>query len=201
MSVTRLPAHAAQELISADAFARMESNPDVRLELVAGKVQEMVPPNPEHGDLSLEVGGELRSYLKSHGNAGRAYVETGYRLKSDPDTVRIPDVSVMLNERLSKLESLRGYPDGAPDLAVEVLSPSDTFAETEHKALEYLETGASLVWIINPFERSVHVYSDGGKQVTRLSDGDLLTGGELLPGFSVRVAGLFPPPLPKPSKP
>lgn len=129
-------------------------------------------------------------------SGGSCFARAGYLLQRSPDTLRTPHASAILNGNLNRLKNLRSIPDFAPDLAVEVLCSRDTFEDTERRAMEYLDSGTSFVWIVNPYQQSVHVYSEGGREVQRLGSGDTLSGGTFLLGFSVGVSELFPEPLP-----
>lgn len=200
IAATDQPKESASKLLSAAEFDQLAADTDDRMELVAGEIQRMAPPNHEHGKISGNSYAKLTWWLNKDG-LGEAYVEAGYRLRRDPDTVRIPDVSVLLEEKLAALGDGRRYPDFAPDLAIEVLSPSDTFEAVERKALEYMEAGSALVWIINPSSRSIHAYSEQGKRVERFNESDTLHAGDLLPGFALPVSELFPKPAPKAEKP
>lgn len=115
--------------------------------------------------------------------------ETAFRLKRNPDLVRCPDFAFVGSARIA--EVLRaGANEGAPDLAVEVLSPSNTYTETSRKTAEYLRYGAREVWIVDPESRAVTVHAP--RAIPRLLEGaDVFDGGELLPGFAVPVAACF----------
>jgi hypothetical protein len=97
-----------------------------RYELVRGELRRMPPAGDEHGYLALEIASDLRNHVKAN-NLGRTdAAETGFKLASDPDTVRAPDVAFVRRERAEKVGRVTGYWPGAPDLAVEVVSPNDT---------------------------------------------------------------------------
>jgi len=106
---------------------------------------------------------------------------------------RSPDVSFLSKDRLQGLKKLpKGFGQGAPDLAVEILSPSNTTAEIHGKIVEYLENGTKLIWVINPEEEYVLVYKSKPSPDRLLSSVDILSGEEVLPDFSFPVADLFP---------
>jgi Uma2 family endonuclease len=109
-----------------------------------------------------------------------------------PNHIRKPDASFIRYGRLPDETLPRGYAHIPPDLAVEVISPGDLFEEVEAKVLEFLEAGAELIWVINPFTRTVTIHR-ADRTVTWLSEKDVLTGEGPLQGFSCRVAELFPP--------
>jgi Uma2 family endonuclease len=161
-----------------------------RYELVNG---ELVPMSPawSDGDISLELGMLLRQYVKLH-RLGRVFgAETGFLLARNPDTVLAPDVAFVRQERIDEIGIPRTYFPGAPDLAVEVLSPSETVQQADEKARAWLAAGARLVWNVRPLTRSIDVYRPGA-EVQALSAGDDLTGEDVVPGFACRVGELFP---------
>jgi Uma2 family endonuclease len=114
--------------------------------------------------------------------------ETGFILFDDRQTVRSPDAAVVLRHRLAELPD--SFVPMAPDLAVEVLSPSDRMADALAKVAMYLQAGTPLVWFVNPATRTVVVFRSETDPVM-LSEGDTLDGGDVLPGFSVPVAEIF----------
>ncbi|HEU4754238.1 MAG TPA: Uma2 family endonuclease, partial [Armatimonadota bacterium] len=109
-----------------------------------------------------------------------------------PRDVRRPDVSFIARGRLPGEQLPKGHATVAPDLAVEVISPNDLFYEVEAKIGEYLEAGVRVVWIVNPQERSLHVYQGDGS-TARLQETDTVSGEDVLPGFTCEVGSLFPP--------
>ena len=163
-----------------------------RRELVQGEVSEMTPPTPLHGNICFRIGEVLSSYLREN-PIGTPYVgDVGYLLGSEPDTVRGPDVSLVLNERLpGGVSPARGFFELAPDLAIEVLSPNDRPGYVQAKVSDYLTAGTALVWVVDPARRKVTAYDgEGGVQV--LGEDQQLAGGAVLPGFSVSVRQFFP---------
>ena len=163
---------------------------DYRYELVRGKLIRMPPPGWRHGRTVARVTIRLGHFIETH-NLGTILGESGYHLEWDPDTVRAPDVSFISAERLPPDELPHGYPTLAPDLAVEVLSPSERPGARREKMQDYFAAGTRLVWEIDPAQRTITVYRsvhDG----TTLAAADELTGAEVLPGFVCRVAELIP---------
>jgi Uma2 family endonuclease len=116
--------------------------------------------------------------------------ETGFRLASNPDTVRAPDLAFVRRERIPAGGIPREFWTGAPDLAVEVISPSDRYTEVEEKVQDWLSAGTHMVVVVNPRTRAVTVYR-APTEVTRLTESDLFSGGDLLPGFTCRVSEFF----------
>ncbi|HEX5939223.1 MAG TPA: Uma2 family endonuclease [Dehalococcoidia bacterium] len=164
--------------------------PDVhRYELVDGDLIELPPPGESHGIIEGEVFAALREYARSSG-LGRALVETSFVLSRDPDTVLTPDVSFISKERVRPLEKAASFVEGSPELAVEVLSPTNSRAEIRFKVSRYLEAGSTMVWVVDPTSRSVSVYRPGSDILVYSSEAEL-TGEDVLPGFRCRVAQFF----------
>ena len=161
-----------------------------RLELVKGRVYEMPPPGARHGSVAMRIGSLLNTYVL--GNLlGRAFAaETGFILRRDPDTVRAPDASFVAEDRLPDGELPIGYLELAPDLAVEVVSPSDTAREIQEKVSDWLRAGTRLVWVIYPATRSATVYRSLD-DTEELSEGSNLEGDDVIPGFACNLSELF----------
>ncbi len=174
-------------LLTADDFYREYSGKEGKYELVDGEVITMAPPGYEHGEIALAIGSLLRAYARLH-RLGRVSVESGFIL--EPGTVRAPDIAFVKQERIPSEGRPKAFFEGPPDLAVEVVSPSDTAAEVEIKVHDYLESGTSQVWVVYPESRRVHVYAQGKASVWYSAE-DTLRGGDVLPGFSVLVGDLF----------
>jgi Uma2 family endonuclease len=157
-------------------------------ELVDGEPIELTPAAGRSGWISANVVALLANHVRS-GRLGWAFsAETGFVLFNDRQTVRSPDAAVVLRDRLAELPD--GFVPLAPDLAVEVLSPSDRMADALAKAAMYLQAGTQLVWLVNPSTRTVVVFQSETDPVL-LSEGDTLDAGDVLPGFSVPVADIF----------
>jgi Uma2 family endonuclease len=144
-----------------------------------------------HGRLALKLGARLDEHVTRLG-LGTVLVGAGYLLERGPDTVRGPDVSFVGTTRLPPDRIPEQFIAGPPDLAVEILSPGDRWAEVEQKVADYLAAGARRVWLIDPRERRVTVrYADRPSRV--LTDSDVLEGEDVVPGFAIELAGLFGP--------
>jgi Uma2 family endonuclease len=116
----------------------------------------------------------------------------GFVLRRDPDTVRAADIAFVRRERLPAGDLPRGFFEGAPDLVVEILSPSDRYTDILRKVSEWLEAGAAMVWVVDPEHHGVMVFrSDGTLRL--LGESDSLEGEEVLPGFRYPVGELFSP--------
>jgi Uma2 family endonuclease len=162
----------------------------LRYELVEGELRRMSPAGHNHGRIAMRLSIPLGKFIADN-NLGEVYAaETGFKLGSNPDTVRAPDVSFIRQERVEQVGDTEGYWPGAPDLAVEVNSPGDRVGEVEEKVQGWLNAGARLVWVISPKLRVVTVYRSLTDIVT-LTEKDTLDGGEVVPGFQFPVAELF----------
>ena len=160
-------------------------------ELIKGElIKVSPPPGHEHGLVTMNIAGPLYEHVKAR-SLGKVYAaETGFLLEQNPDTVRAADVSFVSRERIEKAGEIDGYWIGAPDLAVEVSSPSDTVRRIEGKVAQWLEAGARMVWVVSPKLRTVTVYKSLTDVVT-LTEKDQLEGGEVVPGFRIAVVTIF----------
>jgi Uma2 family endonuclease len=159
-------------------------------ELVRGELKRMSPAGEEHGYLAVEIASDLRNHVKAN-KLGRVYAaETGFKLRSDPDTVRAPDAAFVSQERLERQPPGKGYRLGAPDLVVEVISPGDLHAEVEEKVFSWLDHGARLVITVNPRQRTATVYRSRTGIVV-LTEDEQLEGGEVVPGWTLKLRELF----------
>jgi len=162
----------------------------LRHELLRGTlVSEPVPSRP-HGRTVTRLAELLGSFVRSR-RLGVVYTgDTGFVLARQPDTVRGPDVAFVSAERERGTESKLPYFPGAPDLAIEVLSPNDRTRQVLGKVSDYLAAGCGLVWVVNPIREEVQVFRS--PLTPRVLAGqDVLDGENVLPGFSVRVAEIF----------
>jgi Uma2 family endonuclease len=177
--------------MTADDLLRMPDD-GFRYELVRGELRKMAAAGHRHGRVAINVTLPLGQYVQSH-NLGIVYAaETGFRLASDPDTVRAPDVAFVRRERAEAVGDAEGYWPGAPDLAVEVVSPRDTYTEVEEKILAWVDAGTRMVIVVNPRKRSVTVYrSRSDIIVLVLSENDVLDAGEVVPGWTMPVRDVF----------
>jgi Uma2 family endonuclease len=157
-------------------------------ELVDGEPIELTPSAGRSGWISGNVFALLSSHVRQS-HLGWAFpAETGFVLFPDRSTVRSPDAAIVRRDRLP--EPPDSFVPLAPDLAVEVLSPSDRMADALAKIAMYLDAGVHLVWLIDPAFKTVTVFRPDATP-TKLTVGDTLDGGEVLPGFMVPVAKIF----------
>ncbi|MDE3091510.1 MAG: Uma2 family endonuclease, partial [Chloroflexota bacterium] len=163
---------------------------DAHVELVEGEIVKMTPAGNEHGEIALAIGSALREFVRQK-KLGKVYAaETGFVLSRNPDTVRAPDAAFVSTARAARQTRREGFFDGAPDLAVEVVSPTDTDEQVEEKVLEYLRAGTKLVWVAHPRTQTITAYRSFDK-VRVLTLNDTLDGDDVLPGFAVSISEIF----------
>lgn len=158
-------------------------------ELIEGELQRMAPDNFEHGGIGDNISTPLSSFVRGRA-LGRVVVNVGYTLADDPPTVLGPDVSFVRADRMPPPASRSGFVAMAPDLAVEILSPSNTAGEIARKIRIYLAAGVRLVWIVDPESRTVAVHHPD-RTGRILIEGETLDGEGVIPGFSLPVAEVF----------
>lgn len=156
-----------------------------KYELVDGEARE-VPTGLEHDAIGAVIVALLMPHVRGRGFMSIA--QGGFRMASG--NVRCPDVSFTRKERYPDGRPPKGFGEGAPDLAVEILSPSDDFADLPRKVNEYFASGAQQVWLLEPDAQRVTLYSSPTDSL-RLTDDEEISGGDLLPGFTCRVRDLF----------
>jgi Uma2 family endonuclease len=177
-------------LITAEEFLDWPNEPGCRQELIRGEVTTMSLPGGRHGRIAGKVLRRVGDYVET-AQLGETYTaETGFLVERDPDTVRGADVAFVVSQRLALITDEEKHIPFAPDLAVEVRSPSDRDDEVEEKVQMWLTAGSLLVWIVDPKSRTVVVYRRGADPVTLHHD-DEIDGGDLIPGFRCRVADFF----------
>jgi Uma2 family endonuclease len=175
-------------LMTADEFAQLADD-GMRHELVAGEVMAKMPPGGIHGAIAGRLVRRLLDWIDA-GAGSSAGVEAGFILAHDPDTVRAPDVAYVTSARIPSGGVPEGFWSLAPDLAVEIVSPSETADEVRDKIREYLQAGTSVVWVVYPRNHEVLAYTPDGRART-FGPSDTLEDAAMLPGFSCPVAALF----------
>jgi Uma2 family endonuclease len=160
-----------------------------RYELVDGQLLER-NVSYDTSVIGLVLNARLAMYVLAHKLGWVAQSDAGLQIfDRSPRKVRFADGSFLSITRMPNRPP-RGHLRIAPDLTIEIVSPHDEAAEVEQKVAEYFDAGVRLVWVVYPATRSVMVYRPGGKE-TRLSDSDLLTGEDVVPGFEMPVAEIF----------
>jgi Uma2 family endonuclease len=175
--------------VTADDLIRMADD-GKRYELVAGELRMMSPAGWKHGRDGSRLGRILGRHVDDHDLGEMFMAETGFLLSRDPDTVRAPDISFIAKQNLPKEEPESAYWPGAPDLAVEVLSPNDRTGEVDAKIRDWLDGGAKQVWIVDPGVKTITVYRSP-TDVESFAVGQTLEGGDVVRGFSCAVADVF----------
>jgi Uma2 family endonuclease len=161
-----------------------------RHELVDGALRTMEPSGAEHGRVTSTVGFLLERHVRQAACGVTFGAETGFILRRDPDTVRAPDAAFVSKERAEAAGRVIKFWPGAPDFAAEVVSPSDSFAEVEAKALAWLDAGTKLVLVVDPARRTATTYRGHGEARVH-GAGDTLDVSDGVPGWSLAVAELF----------
>ncbi len=177
------------QLLTAAELAGMPDD-GKRLELVKGELRVMSPAGFRHGRTAMRLGALLDHHVRSHQLGVVCAAETGFLLSRDPDTVRASDVAFVRQARLEKDDEPDGYLPFAPDLAAEVVSPRDSFTQVEEKALFWLQSGTSIVLVVDPDSRSIHVYRDVNR-IFVLGEDDTLDVSDVVPGFRISARELF----------
>ena len=180
---TQLHTTTADELLSMP-------NDGIRRELVAGELREMTPAGFQHGRIAGNIAGELRAFVLPRRLGVMTTAEASFRLTTDPDTVRVPDVAFVSRARMEEVGDPVGFWPGAPDLAVEVISPSDRYGDVGEKVDDYLGAGTRMVIVVDPHRRTVTVHRSPS-DLTVLSEDDVLDGGDVVPGWTLPVRDVF----------
>lgn len=178
-----------RQQVTADELLHMPDD-GFRYELVQGELRRMNPAGTVHGRVAMSFAWRLAQYVEEH-QLGTVYAaETGFRLSSNPDTVRAPDVAFVSQARIEAIGEIEGFWPEAPELAVEVISPGDAYADVEEKVFDWLDAGTKMVVVINPRQRSATVYKSP-TDITALAEADILKGGDVVPGFELTVREIF----------
>jgi Uma2 family endonuclease len=177
----------ATPLLTAEDLPK-SSIPNKRTELVRGRLIVREPAGWRHGAVTMNLALRLGQHIDLTGAGQLLAAETGFTLSRGPDTVRAPDIAFVRRDRIPTNPA--AFPDLAPDLVVEVLSPDDRPGETLAKVGEWLEAGAQRVWVIDPERRIARVYRQDGTE-TIIEPADSLQGEDVLPGFSCPLAAIL----------
>lgn len=175
--------------MTAEELWELPETPGKRFELVKGELVEVPGAGLEHAELVRLLLRLLDPFVSGRG-LGDVYGDgLAYTIARSPDVVRVPDVSFIARGRIPK-DAGRGFVPFAPDLAVEIVSPSDRAEDVYGKVRGYLEAGVRMVWVVWPAYRAITVHTVSG-EVRELSSEDTLDGGDVLPGFQIPVSELF----------
>lgn len=185
---------AQERLHTAEEFweiAQRPENADKRLALIDGEIVEMPPSSQINTVIAMRIGHFFNAFVIPHDLGYVTGADGGFTLTEH--NARQPDVAFIAKARHPVLEGV-AFPI-APDLAVEVISPSESSNDVLKKVQRYIEAGTRLVWAVYPLEQTVYVWSpapDGGLHVKIFGVEDTLDGGDVLPGFTLKVRDIFP---------
>jgi Uma2 family endonuclease len=160
-----------------------------RHELINGELERMPPPGFPHGRIALRLMAPLAEFVWDH-DLGEVYDYCGFHLTVNPDTVLGPDAAFVSKQRLREAAEDTGYWPGPPDVAVEVLSPSDRPARVTRRVSLWFDHGVTQLWIVNEKNRTVTVYRSPSNATT-FSGSDYLEAEDLLPGFRLSLDRIF----------
>ena len=150
----------------------------------------MSPAGGRHGRIAAKINKLLAMHVDDQQLGVTFAAETGFLISTDPDTVRAPDAAFVCKEKMEQLDDDSGFLPFAPDLAVEVVSPNDSFAAVEKKAFSWLDAGTQLVLIVEPESETVHAYRSRSN-IKVLSSDDIIDAADVIAGWTARVAELF----------
>jgi Uma2 family endonuclease len=182
--------HTVDEL---EAFEALPENKNRLWELINGEIVEKVPTQ-KHGMTAFVLGGLLFVHLQAYPEAGRGAIEVRHQMPGDVHNARIPDICIYTDMTTPPVE--KGAVPRMPDFAIEIQSPDDSPEEMRKKAEYYLKNGSKLVWLLLSKTRSAEVCTlkNGVMHVETVGIDSTLTGGDVLPGFTVALKTLFPDP-------
>ncbi len=179
-----------QHLVTAEELWEMPEVPGKTFELVDGEVVEVSPSNDLHHAIVENVYDVLRDHVRQHNLGLVRFDGLAYVIKRGPDQVRVPDASFVAWDRVPEGRPSERFWQGAPTIAVEVVSPTDRANDIQDRVQDYLEAGTRQVWVLWPHRRSLTVH-DADSGVAQFATEATLDGGDILPGFSVTVGDLF----------
>jgi Uma2 family endonuclease len=185
--VMAMPAESMAHLLTAEELERVDI-PGKSTELVRGRLLVREPPSTRHGSVAARLTYLLADHIYRR-RLGVVAQDSGFKIESNPDTVRAPDVAFVGLGKADRIPA-RGYADFAPDLVAEVVSPNDRPGEVLAKVAQWLDAGTTLVWVIDPVRSQARVYRNDGDLTIIAADGTL-DGEAVLPGFTCALADVF----------
>ena len=182
--------------LTIDEFTRLYD--EAPFEIIHGKWIPMSPTKFRHSRVSKRVYDAFLRYTDRH-DTGEVFFETVYILEDRPNGVegsRVPDVMFIRKESMARyLADTTDAEDKplilVPDLVVEVISPTDSYSDVAAKIEAYLEDGVSIIWVFDPQRKNVAVYQGGSREPLIHRAGDILSGGDVAPGFELAVSNIF----------
>ena len=170
-----------EALMTAEDLLRLPSA-EKTVELVRGRLLVREPPGTWHGRISANLAWHLESFIRPRSLGAVFGQDTGFRIGSDPDTVRGPDMAFLSAQHLHHVTA-RGFAEVAPEIVAEVLSPDDRPGEVPGKVADWLAAGVKLVWVIDPLRNQARVYRPDGS-LSLIEETGALDGEDVLPGFT-----------------
>jgi len=184
-----MTAEPAPPLMTAEQLLCLPDNGSQH-ELEGGRLIRMAPASSKPSIVAMRAGSRLSSFVEAYRLGVCGGADWGFRLWENPDTVRAPDVGFVSAERIPAEGIPAGYWPGAPDLAIEVISPSNRLAEVLKKVSEYLTAGTRLVWVLYPEERIAVIYRATGTTEIAGETGTL-SGEDVVPGFALALTDIW----------
>jgi Uma2 family endonuclease len=163
----------------------------LRYELIEGELTMMSPAGGRHGRVAVRLNKLLAIHVDDNALGATFAAETGFRIAVNPDTVRAPDGAFVRQEKMDALEDDSGFLPFAPDLAVEVISPTDFFAAVESKAFAWLDAGTQFVLILEPESKTAHVYRSR-TDIAVYGVGETIDAADVVRDWHIAVADVFP---------
>jgi Uma2 family endonuclease len=176
-------------LVTAEEFERMPEDDLDRYELVEGRLVRMSPVSFDHGRIVAQLLFILQSHLKQS-PSGVVLTDVGFKLATNPDTVRGPDIAFLRSDRLPP-KGMRGFVKEPPDAVIEVLSPDDRPSEMRRKTAEYLDKGVPLVVVVDPKDAKVTLFRPASEPLILRQQNAVLDLSDVIPGFRCTLREVF----------
>ena len=175
--------------VTAEELLKMPAD-GFRYELVRGELRRMAPAGYGHGVFAMSIGISLGAYVKANNLGEVCAAETGFRLGTDPDHIRAPDTAFVRRERVEQIVDRSVFFPGAPDIAVEVISPNDLYTDVDEKVADWLDAGALVVILVDPRRRVVKVHRSI-TDIAVLTERDALDVDDVVPGWQMPISEIF----------
>ncbi|MGQ0814750.1 MAG: Uma2 family endonuclease [Gemmatimonadota bacterium] len=183
----KLRANTDDRVVTLEEYERLPEEPGYIVEVSKGRLVREPQPGARHGRVSMKIAQALLEFVRAH-ELGSVEMQAGFVIGRDPLVVRGPDVAFIARSRLPETVPVSFWPF-APDLAIEVLSPSNTASQIETKVLEYLDGGSRMVWVIDPETRTARIYAGNEARIVR--ENDNLDGSAVIPGFRLPLSSVL----------